>query len=172
MLYDQSSTFLHIGKHLIEICCTGVCENLLRRMSLSYTNATNWQSLYKVRAMDRGDLVTCSPCEPNNTLCVLQQTVCSAVCVRDKVRRLPQSIQLFHDISEGFSDDLNYIASLICRIVRCPELHTDKLLSTESSCLLIWILQVDFETSLTENRFTVKPNVHPEIDESRCFTHL
>lgn len=30
-------------------------------------------------------------------------------------------------------------------------------------------MQVDFETSLTENRFTIKPNVHPEIDESKCF---
>lgn len=30
-------------------------------------------------------------------------------------------------------------------------------------------MQVDFETSLTENRFTIKPNVHPEIDESKYF---
>lgn len=50
----------------------------------------------------------------------MRQTVCSAVCIRDKVCRLPQSIQLFHDVSEGFSDDLSYIASLISRIVRCP----------------------------------------------------
>ncbi|XP_075868893.1 mutS protein homolog 5 [Nelusetta ayraudi] len=89
---------------------------LLRRMSLSYTNMTNWQSLYK--------------------------TISSAVCIRDKVRRLPQSIQLFHDVSEGCSDELPYIASLISRIV-------------------------DFESSPTENRFTIKPNVYPEIDEKK-----
>uniref|UniRef100_A0A3B5B9S0 MutS homolog 5 n=1 Tax=Stegastes partitus TaxID=144197 RepID=A0A3B5B9S0_9TELE len=89
---------------------------LLRRMSLSNTKVTDWQSVYK--------------------------TVYSAVCIRDTVRHLPQSVQLFHDISEGFSDDLQYIASLISRVV-------------------------DFETSLAENRFTVKPNVDPTIDEKK-----
>ncbi|XP_023118340.2 mutS protein homolog 5 [Amphiprion ocellaris] len=89
---------------------------LLRRMSLSNTKATDWQSIYK--------------------------TVYSAVCIRDTVRHLPQSIQLFRDISEGFSDDLHYIASLISRVV-------------------------DFETSLAENRFTIKPNVDPAIDEKK-----
>ncbi|KAE8288785.1 MutS protein-like protein 5 [Larimichthys crocea] len=88
----------------------------LRRMSLSNTKVTDWQSLYK--------------------------TVYNAVCIRDTVRRLPQSIQLFRDISEGFSDDLHYIASLISRVV-------------------------DFETSTAENRFTVKPNVDPAIDEKK-----
>ncbi|XP_041650344.1 mutS protein homolog 5 [Cheilinus undulatus] len=89
---------------------------LLRRMSLSHTKATDWQSLYK--------------------------TVYSVVCIRDTVRHLPQSIQLFHDISEGFSDDLQYIASLISRVV-------------------------DFESSIAENRFTIKPNVDPAIDEKK-----
>ncbi|XP_047455392.1 mutS protein homolog 5 isoform X2 [Mugil cephalus] len=89
---------------------------LLRRMSLSHTKVTDWQSLYK--------------------------TVFSAVCIRDTVRHLPQSIQLFRDISEGFSDDLHYMASLISRVV-------------------------DFETSLAENRFTIKPNVDPAIDEKK-----
>lgn len=60
-------------------------------------------------------------------LCVLRQTVCSALCIRDKVRQLPQSIQLFHDISEGFSDDLHYVASLISRIVR--RAHSCRLIS-------------------------------------------
>ncbi len=50
-------------------------------------------------------------------VCVCQ-TLYSAVCIRDTVRHLPQSIQLFRDISEGFSDDLHYIASLISRVVR------------------------------------------------------
>uniref|UniRef100_A0A3B4XPR8 MutS protein homolog 5 n=1 Tax=Seriola lalandi dorsalis TaxID=1841481 RepID=A0A3B4XPR8_SERLL len=89
---------------------------LLHRMSLSHTKVTDWQSLYK--------------------------TVCSAVCIRDMVRHLPQSIQLFHDISEGLSDDLHYISSIISRVV-------------------------DFETSIAENRFTIKPNVDPAIDEKR-----
>ncbi|XP_061572797.1 mutS protein homolog 5 [Cololabis saira] len=90
--------------------------SLLRRMALSNTKVTDWQSLYK--------------------------TVCSAVCIRDSVRHLPQSIQLFHDISEGFSDDLQHISSLISRVV-------------------------DFETSSEENRFTIKPNVDPAIDEKK-----
>uniref|UniRef100_UPI0037E7B62E mutS protein homolog 5 n=1 Tax=Semicossyphus pulcher TaxID=241346 RepID=UPI0037E7B62E len=89
---------------------------LLRRMSLSHTKVTDWQSLYK--------------------------TVYSVVCIRDTVRHLPQSIQLFRDISEGFSDDLHYIASLISRVV-------------------------DFESSVAENRFTIKPNVDPAIDEKK-----
>ncbi|XP_071385296.1 mutS protein homolog 5 [Centroberyx affinis] len=89
---------------------------LLHRMSLSHTKVTDWQSLYK--------------------------TVYSAVCIRDTVRLLPQSIQLFRDISEGFSDDLHNIASLISRVV-------------------------DFESSVTENRFTIKPNVDPAIDEKK-----
>ncbi|XP_022621924.1 mutS protein homolog 5 [Seriola dumerili] len=89
---------------------------LLHRMSLSHTKVTDWQSLYK--------------------------TVSSAVCIRDMVRHLPQSIQLFHDISEGLSDDLHYISSIISRVV-------------------------DFETSIAENRFTIKPNVDPAIDEKK-----
>ncbi|XP_041844810.1 mutS protein homolog 5 [Melanotaenia boesemani] len=89
---------------------------LLRRMSLSHTKVTDWQSLYK--------------------------TVYSAVCIRDTVRHLPQSIQLFSDISGVFSDDLHYIASLISRVV-------------------------DFEASLEENRFTIKPNVDPAVDEKK-----
>ncbi|XP_074540548.1 mutS protein homolog 5 [Halichoeres trimaculatus] len=89
---------------------------LLRRMSLSHTKVTDWQSLYK--------------------------TVYSVVCIRDTVRHLPQSIQLFRDVSKGFSDDLHYIASLISRVV-------------------------DFESSVAENRFTIKPNVDPAIDEKK-----
>ncbi|XP_038567434.1 mutS protein homolog 5 isoform X6 [Micropterus salmoides] len=89
---------------------------LLRRMSLSHTKVTDWQSLYK--------------------------TVYNAVCIRDTVRHLPQSIQLFRDISEGFSDDLHHVASLISRVV-------------------------DFETSIAEKRFSIKPNVDPAIDEKK-----
>lgn len=50
-------------------------------------------------------------------VCVVCQTVSSAVCIWNMVRNLPQSIQLFRDISQGFSDDLNYISSIISRVV-------------------------------------------------------
>uniref|UniRef100_A0A8C5HZ58 DNA mismatch repair proteins mutS family domain-containing protein n=1 Tax=Gouania willdenowi TaxID=441366 RepID=A0A8C5HZ58_GOUWI len=89
---------------------------LLHHMSLSNTKVTDWHSLYK--------------------------TVCSAVCIRDTVRQLPQHIQLFRDINEGFSDDLHYITSIIRQVV-------------------------DFETSLAESRFTIKPNVDPAIDDKK-----
>uniref|UniRef100_A0A3Q1IBI1 DNA mismatch repair proteins mutS family domain-containing protein n=1 Tax=Anabas testudineus TaxID=64144 RepID=A0A3Q1IBI1_ANATE len=89
---------------------------ILRRMMLSHTKVTDWKNLYKM--------------------------VHSAVFIRDTVRHLPQSIQLFNDISDRFSDDLHYIASLINRVV-------------------------DFETSLAENRFTIKPNVDPAIDDKK-----
>ncbi|XP_077432327.1 mutS protein homolog 5 isoform X3 [Vanacampus margaritifer] len=86
---------------------------LLHRMSLSHTKVTDWQSLFK--------------------------TVYNAVYIRDTVRHLPQSIQLFRDISEGVPDDVQHIASLISRVV-------------------------DFENSVAENRFTIKPNIDPAID--------
>lgn len=34
------------------------------------------------------------------------------------------------------------------------------------------MLQVDFEATVQENRFTVKPNVDPAIDESKGSLHL
>ncbi|KAJ8377936.1 hypothetical protein AAFF_G00249990 [Aldrovandia affinis] len=89
---------------------------LLHRMSLSHTKISDWQCLYK--------------------------TVYSAVCIRDTVRSLPQSVQLFQEISTTFTQDLYYIASLISKVV-------------------------DFEGSLAENRFTIKPNVDPAIDEKK-----
>eukprot|EP00070_Physeter_catodon_P027404 XP_028334298.1 mutS protein homolog 5 isoform X13 [Physeter catodon] len=70
------------------------------------------------------------------------QTVYSALGLRDACRSLPQSIQLFRDIAQEFSDDLHHIASLIGKVV-------------------------DFEGSLAENRFTVLPNIDPEIDEKK-----
>ncbi|KAJ3598138.1 hypothetical protein NHX12_001652 [Muraenolepis orangiensis] len=89
---------------------------LLRRMSLSHTKVADWQSLYK--------------------------TVYSAVCIRDTMRLLPQSVGLFREIGESFSDDLQYIVSLISKVV-------------------------DFESSSTESRFTIKPNVDPAVDEKK-----
>ncbi|XP_044913212.1 mutS protein homolog 5 isoform X5 [Felis catus] len=89
---------------------------ILKRMKLSHTKVSDWQVLYK--------------------------TVYSALGLRDACRSLPQSIQLFQDIAQEFSDDLYHIASLIGKVV-------------------------DFEGSLAENRFTVLPNIDPEIDEKK-----
>ncbi|KAM6186767.1 mutS protein homolog 5 [Rhynchocyon petersi] len=73
---------------------------------------------------------------------VLYKTVYSALGLRDACRSLPQSVQLFRSIAQEFSDDLHHIASLIGKVV-------------------------DFEGSLAENRFTVLPNIDPEIDEKK-----
>ncbi|XP_036212301.1 mutS protein homolog 5 isoform X2 [Myotis myotis] len=103
---------------------------ILKRMKLSHTKVSDWQVLYKgwLRA---------------TILCpFLLQTVYSALGLRDACRSLPQSIQLFRDIAQEFSDDLHHIASLIGKVV-------------------------DFEGSLAANRFTVLPNIDPEIDERK-----
>ncbi|KAJ6660094.1 hypothetical protein lerEdw1_018020 [Lerista edwardsae] len=89
---------------------------ILRRMALSNTRVSDWQALYK--------------------------TVYSAVCLRDACRSLPSTIELFHTISQVFTDDLHYIASLISKVV-------------------------DFENSISENHFIVRPNVDPIIDEKK-----
>nr|XP_055186488.1 mutS protein homolog 5 [Nyctereutes procyonoides] len=91
-------------------------ELILKRMKLSHTKTSDWQVLY--------------------------QTVYSALGLRDACRSLPQSIQLFQDIAQEFSDDLHHIASLIGKVV-------------------------DFEGSLAENHFTVLPNIDPDIDEKK-----
>ncbi|KPP65000.1 mutS protein5-like, partial [Scleropages formosus] len=72
----------------------------------------------------------------------LYKTVYSAVCIRDTVRSLPRTIRLFQEISVSFTEDLYHIASLISKVV-------------------------DFESSSAENRFTVKSNVDPTIDEKK-----
>ncbi|XP_055491051.1 mutS protein homolog 5 [Leucoraja erinacea] len=72
----------------------------------------------------------------------LYKTVYNAVCIGDTCTSLPRSVELFAKISHTFTDDLHYIASLITKVV-------------------------DFEGSNTENRFTVRPNVDPAIDEKK-----
>ncbi|XP_072189426.1 mutS protein homolog 5 [Excalfactoria chinensis] len=89
---------------------------ILKRMTLSHTKVSDWQALYK--------------------------TVYSALCLRDTCRSLPHNIELFQVISRVFTDDLQYIASLISKVV-------------------------DFEGSVSQNRFTVRPNVDPTIDEKK-----
>ncbi|XP_078502157.1 mutS protein homolog 5 isoform X3 [Lissotriton helveticus] len=89
---------------------------MLKRMTVSHTKVNDWQALYK--------------------------TVYSAVGIRDTCRSLSQSIELFARVVQAFTDDLNYIASLISKVV-------------------------DFEESLSENRFTVKPGIDPAIDEKK-----
>lgn len=51
------------------------------------------------------------------SLALSLQTVYSALGLRDACRSLPQSIQLFRDIAQEFSDDLHHIASLIGKVV-------------------------------------------------------
>ncbi len=46
------------------------------------------------------------------------QTVYNALCIRDLIRSMPQSIQLFSEISQNFTDDLFYIATYISKVVR------------------------------------------------------
>ncbi|XP_069491251.1 mutS protein homolog 5 isoform X1 [Ambystoma mexicanum] len=89
---------------------------ILKRMTVSHSKVNDWQALYK--------------------------TVYSAVGIRDTCRSLSQSIELFARVAHAFTNDLNYIASLISKVV-------------------------DFEESLTENRFTVKPGIDPAIDEKK-----
>ena len=48
---------------------------------------------------------------------LLLQTVYSALGLRDACRSLPQSIPLFRDIAQEFSDDLHHITSLIGKVV-------------------------------------------------------
>uniref|UniRef100_A0A8C2F8S2 MutS protein homolog 5 n=1 Tax=Cyprinus carpio TaxID=7962 RepID=A0A8C2F8S2_CYPCA len=91
-------------------------QTLLHKMSLANPKVVVWQSLYK--------------------------TVYNALCIRDTIRAMPQSIQLFSEISQNFTDDLFYIATYISKVV-------------------------DFEGSVAENRFTVRPNVDPVIDEKK-----
>ncbi|KAM4696206.1 mutS protein homolog 5 [Rhinophrynus dorsalis] len=69
-------------------------------------------------------------------------TVYNAVCIGDTCRSLPQSVCLFSRISSAFSSDLHYIASLISKVV-------------------------DFDESLSEKRFCIKPYVDPAVDEKK-----
>ncbi|RXN03580.1 mutS -like protein [Labeo rohita] len=72
----------------------------------------------------------------------LYKTMYSALCIRDTIRAVPQPIQLFSEISQNFTDDLFYIATCISKVV-------------------------DFEGSVAENRFVIRPNVDPVIDEKK-----
>uniref|UniRef100_A0A672UPT1 MutS protein homolog 5 n=1 Tax=Strigops habroptila TaxID=2489341 RepID=A0A672UPT1_STRHB len=119
---DVIHFFLQAQHHETVLTLQGCLKNIknvpliLKRMTLSHTKVTDWQALYK--------------------------TACSAVCLRDTCRSLPNTIELFQTISRVFTDDLHYIASLISKVV-------------------------DFEGSISEGRFTVKPNVDPIIDEKK-----
>uniref|UniRef100_A0A8C5QV73 MutS homolog 5 n=1 Tax=Leptobrachium leishanense TaxID=445787 RepID=A0A8C5QV73_9ANUR len=72
----------------------------------------------------------------------LYKTVYNAVCIGDTCRTLPQTVTLFSCISSAFNNDLRYIASVISKVV-------------------------DFEESLTEKRFCIKPFVDPAVDEKK-----
>nr|XP_060611047.1 mutS protein homolog 5 isoform X1 [Anolis sagrei ordinatus] len=119
---DVIQFFLLARNHEIVLTLQECLKNIknvpliLRRMALSNTKVSDWQALYK--------------------------TVYSAVCLRDTCRSLPSTIELFQTISQVFTDDLHYIASLISKVV-------------------------DFESSTAENHFTVRPNVDAIIDEKK-----
>ncbi|XP_073405082.1 mutS protein homolog 5 [Dendrobates tinctorius] len=72
----------------------------------------------------------------------LYKTVYNAVCLGEICRSLPQSVTLFSRLASAFSSDLHYIASIISKVV-------------------------DFEESVREKRFCVKPQVDPTIDEKK-----
>ncbi|XP_077142051.1 mutS protein homolog 5 isoform X2 [Ranitomeya variabilis] len=72
----------------------------------------------------------------------LYKTVYNAVCLGEICRTLPQFVTLFSRLASAFSSDLHYIASLISKVV-------------------------DFEESVREKRFCVKPQVDPTIDEKK-----
>uniref|UniRef100_A0A8C4RRR5 MutS protein homolog 5 n=1 Tax=Erpetoichthys calabaricus TaxID=27687 RepID=A0A8C4RRR5_ERPCA len=89
---------------------------VMRKMTLSQISIRDWQCLYK--------------------------TIYNALCIRDTIRSLPQSIVLFRELSKAFTDDLHYIATLISKVI-------------------------DFDGSFEENSFTIKPDVDPVIDEKK-----
>lgn len=89
---------------------------LLRRMSLSHTKVIDWQNLYKVPYSS--SLSTWIHICVYIFIFLEPQTVYSAVGIRDTVRSLPQTVQLFREISEELADDLHYIATLISKVVR------------------------------------------------------
>ncbi|XP_053237896.1 mutS protein homolog 5 [Podarcis raffonei] len=119
---DVIQFFLLARNHEIVLTLQECLKNIknvpliLRRMAVSNTKVSDWQALYK--------------------------TVYSAVCLRDTCRSLPNTIELFQTISQVFTEDLHYIASLISKVV-------------------------DFEGSISANHFTVRPNVDPTIDEKK-----
>ncbi|XP_071405160.1 mutS protein homolog 5-like isoform X1 [Pithys albifrons albifrons] len=72
----------------------------------------------------------------------LYKTAYNAVCLRNTCRSLPNNIELFQIISRVFTDDLHYIANLISKVV-------------------------DFEGSISEDHFTIRPNIDASVDEKR-----
>ncbi|KAG9468508.1 hypothetical protein GDO78_022581, partial [Eleutherodactylus coqui] len=90
---------------------------ILKRMTFSNTKVSDWQALYK--------------------------TVYNAICIGELCSSLPQSVTLFSRISSVFNSDLQYIASVISKVV-------------------------DFEESLREKRFCIKPHVDPTVDDKKC----
>ncbi|XP_069799845.1 mutS protein homolog 5 isoform X2 [Dendropsophus ebraccatus] len=73
---------------------------ILKRMTLTNTSVSDWQSLYK--------------------------SVYNAVCIGEICGSLPQSVTLFSRISSAFSSDLLYIASTINKVVDFEESEREK----------------------------------------------
>ncbi|KAM3912213.1 mutS protein homolog 5 [Leptodactylus fuscus] len=73
---------------------------ILKRMTLSNTNASDWQSLYKA--------------------------VYNAICIGEMCRSLPQTVTLFSRIAAAFNSDLHYIATIISKVVDFEESAREK----------------------------------------------
>uniref|UniRef100_A0A8D0GU40 MutS homolog 5 n=1 Tax=Sphenodon punctatus TaxID=8508 RepID=A0A8D0GU40_SPHPU len=90
----------------------------------------------------------------------LYKTVYSAVCLRDMCRSLPSNIELFQTISQVFTDDLHYIASLISKVKKrklmglsdfLTEVARKELESLDNripSCCVIYIPLIGFLLSI------------------------
>ncbi|XP_074643458.1 mutS protein homolog 5-like [Tubulanus polymorphus] len=72
----------------------------------------------------------------------LYKTAFNAVYIADLARGHSRDVYIFKIICDTFTEELNQIASLINKIV-------------------------DFEESAAQNRFIVKPNIDPELDERK-----
>ncbi|KAG8448653.1 hypothetical protein GDO86_015651 [Hymenochirus boettgeri] len=69
-------------------------------------------------------------------------TVYSASCIGSTCRSLPRTISLFSHISSEFSHDLDFITSILSKVV-------------------------NFEESLAEKRFCIRPFVDADVDEKK-----
>ncbi|ESO92536.1 hypothetical protein LOTGIDRAFT_233005 [Lottia gigantea] len=73
---------------------------------------------------------------------VMYKTVYHAIYIGDICRSQAANIAIFKKVATSFSDDLHRIATLISKII-------------------------DFDESVTQSRFVVKPNVDAELDEKK-----
>ncbi|MGH0143128.1 UNVERIFIED_CONTAM: hypothetical protein FKN15_053221 [Acipenser sinensis] len=118
---------------------------MLRRMTLSNTKVSDWQTLYKISY--------------------------NAVCIRDTVSSLPQSVQLFREISQAFSEDLHYISSLISKVIgfllsvpRIPSMDENKDFEIEGlDFMFLSEDRLHYRSQRTKELDTMLGDLHCEI---------